>query len=98
MAKTKKQEAFCLDKLEEDFDEDKTKSLLQLQVGEKGIIAQIKGGQGACKRLNELGLVPGVEIEIANKVTSGPVMIRVKGSKLALGRGLARKVEVLIEE
>ncbi|NPE09259.1 MAG: ferrous iron transport protein A [Asgard group archaeon] len=68
-----------------------------LQVGRKGIIGKIVGGRSACKRLNELGLVPGVEIEMVNKIANGPVMIRVKGSKLALGRGLANKVHIIME-
>lgn len=70
------------------------KSLISLQIGEKGKIVKISGGRGACKRLNELGLIPGTEIEVVNKISSGPVMIKVKGSKLALGRGLAIKVLV----
>ncbi len=73
------------------------KTLLSLKVGEKGIVVKILGGQGACKRLNELGFVPGTEVKLVNKISSGPVMIRVKGSKLALGRGLANKVEVIIK-
>jgi len=74
-----------------------TKPLLMLQVGRKGIVGKIKGGRSACKRLNELGLVPGEEVEMVNKIANGPVMIRVKGSKLALGRGLASKVYVILE-
>ncbi len=73
------------------------KTLLTLKVGEKGIVVRILGGQGACKRLNELGFVPGTEVKLVNKISSGPVMIRVKGSKLALGRGLANKVEVIVK-
>jgi ferrous iron transport protein A len=74
-----------------------TVSLLDLQMGEEGIVKKISGGYGACKRLNELGLVPNVRVEMVNKINSGPVMIRVKGSKLALGRGLAMKVLVLVD-
>ena len=74
-----------------------SKPLLMLQVGRKGIVGKIVGGRSACKRLNELGLVPGAEIEMVNKIANGPVMIRVKGSKLALGRGLANKVHIIIE-
>ena len=74
-----------------------SKPLLTLQVGRKGIIGTIKGGRSACKRLNELGLVPGAEIEMVNKIADGQVMIRVKGSKLALGRGLANKVYIVME-
>ena len=91
-SQTKKSESFReLDKSHKK----NTKSLLQLHVGKKGKIVCISGGQGACKRLNELGLVPGVEVELVNKISSGPVMVRVKGSKLALGRGLAQKIEVI---
>ncbi len=75
--------------------EESAKSLLQLEVNQKGIIVLIAGGRTACKRLNEMGLVPGVEIELVNRINSGPVMIKVKGSKLALGRGLAAKVMVV---
>lgn len=74
-----------------------SKPLLTLQIGRKRRIAKIIGGRTACKRLNELGLIPGVEVEMINKIASGPVMIRVKGSKLALGRGLASKVYIIIE-
>jgi len=73
------------------------KTLLSLKVGEKGVVVRILGGQGACKRLNELGFVPGTEVKLVNKISSGPVMIQVKGSKLALGRGLANKVEVIVK-
>jgi ferrous iron transport protein A len=69
-----------------------TISLNDLHIGDKGKIAKITGGRTACKRLNELGLIPGTEVELVNKISSGPVMIKVKGSKLALGRGLASKV------
>ena len=72
--------------------------LMMLQKGESGIIAQkVMGGHGACRRLNELGLIPGTRIEMINKINGGPVIIRVKGSKLALGRGLANKIRVIIE-
>ncbi|MFW9923771.1 MAG: ferrous iron transport protein A [Candidatus Thorarchaeota archaeon] len=73
----------------------KTKSLLMLKTGQSGIIKDILGGHRACKRLNELGLVPGVEVVVVNKISSGPLMIKVKGSKLALGRGLADKVIII---
>jgi len=70
------------------------RSLLALKTGEKGIVLRIEGGRGACKRLNELGIIPGTVVKLVNKIQYGPVMIKVKGSKLALGRGLAAKVFV----
>ncbi|MHA1126505.1 MAG: FeoA family protein [Candidatus Heimdallarchaeota archaeon] len=97
MAKTDSTEVFCTNKLDDDSLKGKTISLTDLKLGNTAIVYQIISGHGACKRLNELGLIPGVEIELINRITSGPVMIRVKGSKLALGRGLARKVMVVVK-
>ena len=97
MAKTDSAGVYCHDKLDDDKLKDKAISLPDLPLGQIGIVYQIDSGHGACKRLNELGLIPGVEVELVNKITSGPIMIRVKGSKLALGRGIARKVKVVIK-
>ncbi|NHJ32217.1 MAG: ferrous iron transport protein A [Asgard group archaeon] len=88
-------DAHCV--LDKDTNNRPSKPLIKLQEGRKGIVGKIVGGKSACKRLNELGLVPGAEVEMVNNISNGPVMIRVKGSKLALGRGLASKVHVIIE-
>ena len=72
--------------------------LIMLHKGDRGILAQqVDGGYGACRRLSELGLIPGTIIELVNKINDGPVIIKVKGSKLALGRGLAKKIRVILE-
>jgi len=97
MAKTESSGAYYTNKLNDSSLEKKTISLIELPLGKTAIIYQIKSGRAACKRLNELGLIPGVSVELVNRITSGPVMIRVKGSKLALGRGLAQKVMVVIK-
>jgi Fe2+ transport system protein FeoA len=81
----------------EEFSDRPSKPLLTLLVGRKGFVGKIIGGRSVCKRLNELGLVPGTEVEMVNKIANGPVMIRVKGSKLAIGRGLASKVYIILE-
>ncbi|MBD3193158.1 MAG: hypothetical protein GF308_21170 [Candidatus Heimdallarchaeota archaeon] len=66
-----------------------------LEKGEWGIVAQkIQAGRGACRRLTELGLIPGTPVQMVNKIKRGPVLIRVKGTKLAIGRGLACKIRV----
>jgi ferrous iron transport protein A len=95
MIEIETKETACL--LEGDANNRPTKSLLMLDVGRKGLVGKIVGGRSVCKRLNELGLVPGTEIEMVNRISNGPVMIRVKGSKLAIGRGLASKIYIVIE-
>lgn len=97
MVRTESTESYCPSKLNDDSIENNTISIIDLPLGKSAIVYQIKSGHTACKRLNELGLIPGVRVELVNRITSGPVMIRVKGSKLALGRGLARKVMVVIK-
>ncbi|NHJ84243.1 MAG: ferrous iron transport protein A [Asgard group archaeon] len=96
MTDAKTKENYCEINFVENNDDSSSISLIDLAVGNRGKIIAIIGGRNACKRLNELGLVPGVEIEMVNKISSGPVMIRVKGSKLAIGRGLAAKVRIIV--
>jgi FeoA domain. len=47
----------------------------------------------ATKRLYELGLNTGAEVKV-EKNDFGPIILRVYGNKLALGRGLAEHIEV----
>jgi Fe2+ transport system protein FeoA len=56
-------------------------------------IKNISKGQMATKRLYELGLNTGAEIKV-EKNDFGPIILRVYGNKLALGRGLAEHIEV----
>jgi DtxR family Mn-dependent transcriptional regulator len=49
----------------------------------------------AVKRLHDLGVTTGIEIELKNCAPlGGPVEILVRGSRLAIGRGLASKIFV----
>jgi Fe2+ transport system protein FeoA len=96
MAKISIQDPSCKKDIKR-ITEDSTIPLLDLAIGRKAIIHSLHGGHVACKRLNELGLVPEAIVEMVRKINHGPVMIRVKGSKLALGRGLALKVQVIPE-
>ncbi|MFO8018120.1 MAG: FeoA family protein [Promethearchaeia archaeon] len=58
-------------------------------------VVTVNSGRGAKQRLANLGIVPGVVIR-KNKSAPfrGPVEVEVKGSTLALGRGLASKIMV----
>lgn len=69
--------------------------LTELKEGQVGIILEIVGGPHAAKRLADLGLSPGAEVEVLSSTFfSGPVQILICGSKLVLGRGLATKILV----
>jgi ferrous iron transport protein A len=45
-------------------------------------------------RLTEMGLTPGTIIEVLQAARGQPVLLRVRGSQLAIDRRTARKIEV----
>jgi DtxR family Mn-dependent transcriptional regulator len=72
--------------------------LSNLKPGEKATVAFVRGGRRACQRLLDMGLTIGTVIEVVNAAPfKGPLEINVRGTNLALGRGLAGKVFVELE-
>jgi ferrous iron transport protein A len=62
---------------------------------EKVRISAMHGGRGLRKRLADLGLNIGTIVEVVRSDGSGPLILAVKGdSRLALGRGMAHRIEV----
>lgn len=74
--------------------DEKTKFLIDLKSGEKGVIMDIKGGKNVVQRLVDLGLTPGSEIKMMKSLPSGPIEIFVRGSRLVIGRCIAMKIFV----
>ncbi len=68
--------------------------LAMATTGELVTVTEIRAGQGLQKRLADMGLTPGVQVKIINRQVSGPVLIDLRGSRLALGRGMAQKIAV----
>lgn len=67
------------------------KGLVSLKNGDEGKVKLIDAGRCATRRLYEMGLNIGATIKIIKNDT-GPIIISIAGSKIALGRGLAEKV------
>lgn len=65
-----------------------------VQAGGRVRVLAVEAGHGLQGRLAAMGLIPGVEIEVLQNIMNGPFMISVKGSKIALGRGMAQKIMV----
>lgn len=63
----------------------------RLDSGTTAIVTHVRAGWGLQRRLADLGIVPGVEVKIAGG-HGGQVVLQVKGSRLALGRGVAGKI------
>jgi len=71
------------------------KRLSELKRGEKGRIVKIGGGGGLRRRLLDMGLVPGSEVEMERVAPLGdPIEIKVKGYNLSLRKEEADSIEV----
>lgn len=67
--------------------------LTALRAGQQGLLRAVAGGRALTARALALGLVPGTPIRVA-RTLGGPVVIEVRGSRLALGRGMAQRIWV----
>jgi len=70
----------------------KQKILSQFKKGEKVKILGVNCGREFSRRLCDLGLFEGTEIEIIKNDDFGPIIIQILNSKIALGRGEASKI------
>ena len=66
--------------------------LSALSVGERGVIVDFSGGSNLRKKLSDMGLIADQEVEVLSK--TGPVILSVKGSRLAVGKGISHKILV----
>lgn len=70
-------------------------ALSELKEGQSGKIHFIRGGHNVLQRLLDMGLTPSTKITLIKAAPfEGPIQIAVRGSRLALGRGIASKVFV----
>jgi len=71
----------------------------RLKDGEQGKISFIRAGQKALKRLSDMGLTPGAEITVVKSAPfHGPIEILVRGSRLAIGRGMTETIFIEAEK
>lgn len=68
--------------------------LTELTSGEEGTIIQINNGRMVNNRLVSLGFTPGVQVAVIRNYGHGPLIVTVRGTQVALGRGEASKIEV----
>ena len=62
--------------------------------GQWVVVDSLAGAHGSAGRLADLGLLVGSHARMIRPSRGGPVLIEVKGSRLALGHALARKIHV----
>jgi Fe2+ transport system protein FeoA len=60
------------------------------------VVADIRGGWGVRQRLNQMGIHVEDVIRVRRCCSmGGPILVRIHGTDIALGRGLARHVLVI---
>jgi ferrous iron transport protein A len=71
-----------------------TVTLDMLPTGTRARILAVNSGAGWVYRLYQMGITPGVIVEVVANYGVGPIIIRVRGVEISLGRGVARRILV----
>ena len=67
----------------------------QLRAGESGVVRGVSGGMGVMRKLEAMGIRPGKLVKkVSSQFMAGPVTVIVDGRQVAMGRGIAAKVQV----
>jgi len=69
--------------------------LSQVAEGQIVSVVSIDGGRGLRSRLTTMGLLPKTQIQVVHNGRSGPFVISIKNSRMAIGRGVADKIMVV---
>ena len=70
-------------------------TLEHVELGHTARVVDIEGGRAVRSHLNNLGIhVGGALVVVERAPFRGPVLIDVDGTRVALGRGIARKIRV----
>ena len=68
--------------------------LVDLNPGQTGLIRSLKGGRGLVSRLAALGFTPGAPVTVVRNHGFGPIIVSIRGTQVALGRGEANRILV----
>jgi ferrous iron transport protein A len=72
----------------------KSLPLSDLKPGEHATLIEIHAGRGALGRMTSLGFTPGVDLEMTQNYGRGPLLVTVRGTRVALGRHEAERLLV----
>ncbi|MDD5727361.1 MAG: FeoA family protein [Victivallales bacterium] len=59
-------------------------------------VVRADGGQHFQYKMAAMGIYPDEKIEVIDRHGGGAVIVRVKGSRLAIGRGMSEKIKVKV--
>lgn len=69
-------------------------ALSSVRTGEEVRIHRIRGGHHFLSRLATLGFTPGAQLRVVQNYGRGPIIVNLRDTRIALGRGEAAKIEV----
>ena len=69
-------------------------TLDHLSVGATAVVRELDGGNEVSGRLAAMGLVLGAALQVMQNSGKGPMLVRVRDTRLALGRGEAQRILV----
>jgi len=71
------------------------KTLLDLNTGETAVVIRMDGGFRMQMQLKNLGFHEGVTVCLVKRsAVGGPLMVSINGSNVAVGRGVAARIQV----
>jgi ferrous iron transport protein A len=76
---------------------EKTIPLTEASIGTPYRLVHLKGGKVMQRRLAEMGLTPGVRVRVLQDC-GGPLLVAIRSSRIALGKGMAAKITVTPEQ
>ncbi|MDF1514036.1 MAG: FeoA family protein [Anaerolineae bacterium] len=68
--------------------------LADLHMGSQALIHSFEGGHNFIARLAALGFTPGAPVKVMRNHGIGPMIVAIRGTRIALGRGEARRIWV----
>ncbi|HPK00526.1 MAG TPA: ferrous iron transport protein A [Candidatus Hydrogenedentes bacterium] len=72
-----------------------TRMLSDARADETVRVVRLLGGCGFKETLANLGVLPGTALRVLTGGASGPQLVLCRGCRIAIGRGMAERVEVV---
>jgi len=66
----------------------------ELPTGAHAVVRALRGGKGFSSRVSAMGITPGAHVTVVQNYGRGPMLIEVRDTRVALGRGESSKIEV----
>lgn len=70
--------------------------LSELKTDKTAVIHSLQGGHTFRSRLAALGFTPGAQIKMVQNMGNGPLIVTLRDTRIALGRGEASKVLITL--